>query len=364
MLLSVLIGKVRAKTLTCGDVVSELMRQPTQAIGRKIESHVHMHAMEGFKLSQTKFSGTADQLLAKKGQWEQPTHLFPSNPVNDVGRRVYTGVPPTPHLSNDVLQDGDRLPLLNDFAYRTGLGELPLIETSTSTVRKRVKGGPPLSETYETITQSAAGYQATKGGITKTLIVGIGPDEYFCVPGKPTELGIRVDKTIVAARVAKSPVHTMFPDSESLVLHLTAALGSDAGLVVLEALEALGTGAVDTVGLFSKTAVRSVTDYDPKIPNVMLERSVEVDQTQPRLVTGFYPMTGNVNVSSCAIDHVVVVMGYSACGRLTLKTCYPSKETTLDSIGKDSAPLEDLAETVYSKTFVKVIQASAVTLKW
>src|SRR5215471_8189257 len=64
--------------LTCSEVMQLLMEQPTQPQGRGMESHAHMHTMEGFTPQAAGFGGDAFSLERKQFHYQTPTHLYPA----------------------------------------------------------------------------------------------------------------------------------------------------------------------------------------------------------------------------------------------------------------------------------------------
>ncbi len=336
--------------LTCSEVMQILMNQPTTPQGRRIEAHSHMHVTEGFRLGQQGFSGDAFSLARKKKHWENPTHLYPQGSDADSGRMVYgPGDSGKSYGYGGVMQDGSRLPSTREYADRTGLPLLPRVDApETFTVFRKQAGGKPIKETYSSMGEvnalNAANYICEKGGAIRCT---------------------RVPGAMLLPQVKESPAHTLFPDSESQVMHLTAALRSDAGIYMLHHLAyTLGAGSPQTVGIFSKTAVRVVAAVDTGVPVRMLERRLEVDQTAARNpATGQYPATGNTITSESGIDHVVVVLGNRADGELNIITCYPSRQTTGDTIETATAADEDIAEPAIG-THIKYKQTRPLRLSW
>jgi hypothetical protein len=80
-------------------------------------------------------------------------------------------------------------------------------------------------------------------------------------------------------------------------------------------------------------------------------------------VTGRYPATGNVLIAKERIDHIVVVLGHRADGELNVITCYPSCNTTADTIVTPTTAQEDIAELEFG-THTKVFQMNHPALKW
>jgi hypothetical protein len=334
--------------LTCSQIMLLLMVQPTAPVDRAVQSHAHMHVNEGFKLKTDGFGGDAFSMERKKQHWENPTHLLPSSPETDKGRIAYGPTQSGKSFGyGGVMQDATRLPPTREFHDRTGLPKLPQVrDADTYTVFRKRPGQAPAQETYASMADVAGFTEANY--IFKTGSIQV----------KVNKGGIRFPE------VAPSPVHTMFPDSESQVMHLAASLLSPCGIYVLDKLKDLTAGSDQTMAIFSKSAVFSVIAADTKVPSVMVERSLEVDQSQVRRADGRYPTTGNVNTSNTAIDHVVTILAHGLNGDLVVRTCYPCKQTTGDTIGYASDPDEDVAETLFGVTREKKPVVKTIKLDW
>jgi len=343
--LSTLSGK-----LTCSQVMQLLMDQPTKPNARGIESHAHMHTTEGFKVQAVGFGGDAYALDRKQTHYGSPTHLYPEGSTiggvsPDYGRMVGSGI--TGSTYTGVYQDADRLPPTGEYAHRTGLPELPKLTGPVKyVVFRKVLKSKPIAEIKNSM-------------IEVNLLTEA---EYLFKNGK---IVFREEAPeVLAPYVKASPAHTMFPDAESTVMHLTAALLCNAGRTVIHHLTTLPAGGPTTVGIFSKSAVRAVTAADVRVPNQMIERRLEVDTGQPRdRATGFFPSTGKVLTDQSGIDHVVVILGKRLTGDLNVLTCYPSKVTTHASIGTATKDNEDIAELrLGSHTIVR--QDTLIKLTW
>jgi hypothetical protein len=335
--------------LTCSEVMQILMDQPTQPQDRKIESHAHMHTMEGFKPRATGFSGDAFSLERKQFHYENPTHLYPAG--TDVGGRGedfgrWVGSPSDSYKG--TFQDPDRLPPTREYADRTGLPELPKLTGPVKyRVFRKVPRGRPIPEEKNTMAEvnllTSDQYDFDRNGKIK------------CV---------EVPAQVFAPMVKASPAHSMFTDSESMVMHLTAALLSNAGRTVIHHLTSLPAGGPTTVGIFSKSAVRAVNAADTSVHNKMIERRLEVDTTAARDgTTGRYPSSGKVLTATSDIDHIEVILGKRLSGDLNVITCYPSKATTAATIGTGTAADEDIAELALGK-HTKVKQVTPIKLTW
>ena len=334
--------------LTCSEVMQLLMEQPTKPDGRKMESHAHMHTMEGFTPQAVGFGGDASSLERKQLHYQTPTHLYPAGADiagrgPDFGRWLGQPRPSYGWVSQDI----NRLPPTREFADRTGLPELPrLTGPIRYKVLRRVQNAAPLEEIKDSMAEVNALQKA----------------DYVCKGGN---IVVReVPAEVQAPLVKKSPAHSMFTDSESMVMHLTAALLSNAGKIVVHHLATLPAGGPTTVGIFSKSAVKAVNDADSTVTNKMIERKLEVNTTAVRnRQTGFYPATGNILTATADIDHVEVILGKAQSGDLNVVTCYPSKITTAAAIGTATTNDEDIAELNIGQ-HRKVKQQNPIRLRW
>lgn len=336
MKMSHLVEKVFSRRLTCSEVMGILMDQPT----RTAESHAHMHMTEGFRPSAHGFGGDAFSYARRRTHWENPTHLYPAvAPEYRHSRYVYP-TPTSPRAYNHYhgsWQDPDRLAPDRAYVSRTGLPALPALSNTTYTVYQFT--APNAAPTAVQVPSLAA---------AQALPVGRGVGQYAPTSGRDPSIRVQVRVTQTAPPVTASPAHTMFPDGESLVMHLTAALLCDAGRAVLRHLFwNLSPGHVGTVAIFSNTAVEAVNAADVAVPSTMLERTLDVNQAAARdPITGFYPSLGTVTTQTFAIDHVVTILGYRATGELNVVSCYPSRVNTMAAIGTNTGRDEDIAEYV------------------
>lgn len=350
MKLSEIMYKAYNGSLTCSEVVSILMDQPT-ADGM---SHAHMHMIEGFKLDPDAFK--TDKVKDWKRQhWEGDSHLFPRD-KNLEGRVVFDSSKDLGRLELEnpyhVFQDADRLPVDGSYAHRTGLDELPKVVRKTYDVFQFVAPKQkPQVQTYTDLDE------------VKKLTVGREVGEYQSKSQTDNAIKYIEREELLLPKVARSPAHSLFPDSASMVMYLTAALLSTAGKKVLNYL--FWKAEPDkTVGIFSKTAVRAVARVDKSRPPSMYLRTLVVDTTKPRdPTTGRYPATGEIKIDVKTIDHVVVVLGRRSTGELNVTTCYPSAATTEDTIRTKTSSQEDIAEPVLN-THNKVLQLIDPVLKW
>jgi hypothetical protein len=353
--------KVFSKTLNCSQVLDLLMNQPTA----DERSHAHLHTCDGFRLDPSKitvnvFGMPIDQVrLQKQKQWEYDSHLFPTatNPLSTYQTAAYGGLDLNTRKSQ-VMLDQSRIAQSNQYNERTGLAAIPALPAQYGTrhyVKKLAPGG--------------------KGKPTDEDIPGplppatLNPAEYVCQPPGQIKVFQGRGPQIAPALplVPAKSTHTMFEDSESMVMHLTAALLSDAGLAVLATLKKNGHNSGKTVGIFSKTAVLAVSRHFQNVaakktaaytPAKTLDRKSDTDVANPRMLTGTFTK------SEKGIDHIVVVLACSLSNDLVVVTCYPSPVSTNATIGTPTRDGEDIAEHEFGKHTKMPKQVSLPVLSW
>ncbi|MGJ5819565.1 hypothetical protein [Paludibaculum fermentans] len=353
--------KVLSKTLKCSQVLDLMMNQPTA----DETSHAHLHTCDGFRLDPAKITVNVlgmpiDQLRQQKErEWAYDTHLFPAgnNPLTRYQADAYGALDLNTRKSQ-VMLDGSRIAGLNQYNERTGLGELARVDAVHGT-RYYVKRLAPGNK-GKPIDVDIAGPAATGG---------LNPVDYVCQPPGVIKVFQGRGPEIAAAlpMVPAKSTHTMFEDSESMVMHLTAALLSDAGLAVLETLKRRGNDGGKTVGVFSKTAVMAVARHFQNVaqqkvtaynPAQTLDRKSDTDALNPRQLTGTFTRTTR------NIDHVVLVMACSLLNDLVVVTCYPSPATTQATIGTATRDGEDIAEHKFGEHKKMPRQVSLPSLVW
>jgi hypothetical protein len=352
--------KVFSKTLNCSQVLELLMNQPTA----DETSHAHLHTCDGFRLDPSKitvnvFGMPVDQLKQEKQkQWEYDSHLFPAqkSPLTTYAAGAYGGLDVNTR-KGQVMLDKSRIAQSNQYNERTGLAAIPAVPAQHGT-RYYVKKLP-----------------AGKGKPTDVDIPGpvapatFNPAEYVCQPPGQIKVfqGQGPQIALGLPLVPAKSTHTMFEDSESMVMHLTAALLSDAGLAVLATLKKNGHNSGKTVGIFSKTAVLAVSRQfqsvaakksSPYTPAKTLDRKSDTDAINPRTLTGTFTK------SDKGIDHIVVVLACSLSNDLVVVTCYPSPVSTNATIGTPTRDGEDIAEHEFGKHTKMPKQVSLPSLSW
>ena len=360
---STLLFKAKNGTLTCSEVLEMLMSQPTH----DETSHAHLHTLDRFQHDEKKWAANYANMTwyyqdrvspelhikRKRNQWDPAAHLFPRGLQNnitysdDANCREFAAFKPT-----GVLMDARRLANSSSYNHRTGLPEIP----AQPEVRK---------ELHFVLEFPPSGKGApTKVKIGDPALAATSPyndEEKYVQHGKN---GARVTKGSLVDQAAVPmipavPPHSMFPDSESMVLHLTAALLSDAGINILGTLDKMAPGGGLTLGIFSKTAVKSVRALanSDKAPE-MIERTADVAPGSRK------DYTGKFTAQSKVIDHVVVVLSLAANSSVIVATCYPSNLTTAQTIKTATAPDEDVEEHIFG-THNKTTQLGSMPkLSW
>ena len=339
--------KAKAGTLTCSKVLEIMMAQPTH----DETSHAQMHLLDSFQWNPLTWKthymkqtpayqaqvSEADHALRKQTEWAPAAHLTPK-----IAQKLptYSGTPGGPGLHMDEA----RLAQSDKYDRRTGHGELPGIAEKSGQRLVVLKKNP-------------AGKGAPqKEEIASADIVNANPARYavdatYVQDTKTGTAKIMTEKVVFAKAIPiepARPAHSMFPDSESMVLHLTAALLSDAGLGVLTGLDGASPGGGETYCIYSKTAAKVVRGLKNagKAPE-MLMRTKDTDMVDKRIELASHSEIAR------NIDHVVVVLRKHADGSLLIVTAYPSDVPTSATIGLVTGPDEDVEEltrSVYKKT--------------
>ena len=171
-------------------------------------------------------------------------------------------------------------------------------------------------------------------------------------------------RVVVAAKVPRVPAttaHTMFEDSESMVMHLTAALLSTAGQEVLKTLSQRQLGDTNSVGIFSKTAVRAVAAKIASVAPMAAPTKMDflvADSDASRKTKGTF------SSQKRNLDHVVVVLASSTKAELVVMTCFPTDVTTGTSIGYPTTADQDVAEHTFGQHTPIAVSDPLPTLKW
>lgn len=337
--------KAQGGTLTCSEVLDLLMNQPTH----DETSHAQLHLLDDFQWdplawktqyarqepSYQKSVSEADHIKKKQAQWNPAAHLTPKGSQQ---LPTHSGKPGGPGLH----MDESRLAQSDKYNRRTGHGELGAVPEKTGkrfVVLQLPTGGKgkPVDVEIPDVTQATkAPYNDAKAYVQDKQTGG----------AKVMERTVILEKAIPIEPAR--PPHSMFADSESMVLHLTAALLSEAGVSVLGAVNGATAGAGDTFCIYSKTAAKEVRALknSGKAPEMVM-RTMDTDAVDKRKELGSHSEVAKT------IDHVVVVLRKAADGDLLVVTAYPSDAPTSQTMQYATAPGEDVEEhgrAVYKKT--------------
>lgn len=355
-----IIKKVRNKTLTCSEVAELLADQPT-ADGI---SHAHMHMADGFRIDPYKIIENHTLGLdqenrgEKKRDWgRDDAHLFPA------GLSKLQQYDPTNMAlmsRGKVYMDPARQATDNSYNLRTNLPEIP---ATAAVVR--------VDQNYYVLRYPDGG----RGRPTKIRVSGpedapipIDDRSHYVMDGGVRKIVVENNRVVTAPatpRIPATSAHSMFEDSESMVMHLTAALKSDAGREVLRTLVQRGAGDKRTVGIFSKTAILAVNSKfttvatsmgNAPVPSQMISRVA--DSAPDRSPTGTFKTT------KVPFDHIVLVLAASPDFDLVVVTCFPTDVTTGASIGCPTSADQDVAEHTFGTHTVMTVTNPLPTLTW
>lgn len=346
--------KARAGTLTCSEVLDIMMNQAT--VDEK--SHAQLHLLENFQWNPTvwkthyarqtadyrKGTSESDHINRKQNEWAPAGHLTPKASQSVP---TYSGKP----TGQGLHMDESRLAASEKYNSRTGHDELPKIEEKTgkSLVVLRLpengKGKPTDEKIQNPADAKEAPYKDPKKYVQDKSTGG----------AKVMERSVVLQKALPVENAR--PPHSMFPDSESMTLHLTAAFLSDAGIAVLDAVNAATAGLGETFGIHSRTAAAEVRKLkNSGVTPEMVLRTRDTDAIDKRKELPTHSQAAKT------IDHVVVILRKGADGNLHLVTAYPS-DVPSDAT-KTAAPNEDVEE-LGNKLFKKTAQVKTMPkLTW
>jgi len=382
-----LVAKNIADTLTCSEVAEILADQQNTS-----DSHLHMHMRDGFA-TYSKLLFVADTDGARHHYEE--AHMTSPERVKNIGKVPVLAPgakPPKTQFALDPKRMARAEPgpsQRSKYDYRSNRPEVPEVpETGVLVphVQRRQPQAAPIDVCIsdELSPIPVTGAQGRDPGQRNQIVANRGRASFNTtkpgpfVPVAPQDLPkvkyIYVQQQAHVPRLKGSEKHTMFEDSESMILHLAAALRSTAALHMLNLLLDKKLNDNGTVGLFSKTAVWQVQEHVRRVgkkqkkafaePKVV-ERVTDPDLTKQRTPAEPNPVLDTFTYSNKAIDHIVLVMGRRADGQLNFVTLYPSSDSTQQTIGTTNAPDLDIEEPVFGgpKTAVKM-EKTYTPLKW
>jgi hypothetical protein len=351
---------VRRQSLTCSEVIELLASQPT-ANGT---SHAHMHMCDGFRIDPARIIENHSLLSDPENRGErrrdwnrQEAHLFP--PAQSKLER-FDPARMSGMNKGRVYMDRSRQATDDTYISRTNLPEIPGVPEQVNLIPR-----------YYVLRQPDTGRgKPAKIRVNSELDAPVpsGDTSLYVMDGMDRKVVREFERQVVAARVPRVPAttaHTMFEDSESMVMHLTAALKSDAGREVLKTLVLRGAGHSGTVGMFSKTAVQAVAAKIANVANAtgraaaptkMDFRAADADANRNPV--------GTFTSHKRDFDHVVVVLAASPTFELVVVTCFPTDATTGASIGCPTGPNQDVAEHTFGQHTVVNVTNPLPTLTW
>ena len=357
MKLAYVLESLKKGQFTCSEGAQLLAEQPT--LGE--ESHAHMHSLDPFKVDVSKIKPEAfkapstvlfNSLVQERKQfWENPElHLHPeaSHPhKSQVFDPSFTSTTFKPY---EFYVDKTRL-AVNDTYLKRGMSDI---------AEKK-----ELSFTQKIVYQK----QGEKKPTSSDFKLASKTDKPTLPEGAKLVKALEVKETEVKIHPAFMAMdkHSMFEDSEVLVMATTAVILSDAGLLALSELKTRAVG--NYIAVFSASGVKAVESSFLKnkaiAPLKQVERSpasVKVDTTgkQPQVVT-----TG-AQYDKVDMKRVVLVVKKDAKGELIIVTCYPSQKTpAVIPPTPPPTPDDDVLELDKSTNDVRIVkQVGAIELKW
>ena len=362
-LASVLI-EAKNKQFNCSKGAELLADQPT----KDEESHAHIHSLdpfkvdvgkikpEGFKAPSRPVFATANPAFTslvqeRKKFWENPElHLHPEASHPHKSQLYDDSSAPSGFKVYEFYLDRTRL-AVNDTYLKRGMAEI--------------------AEQQKVTYSQQLIYTEAGGKKSSTVFPLTGKTDKAVLPTGATlvkDLGVKETVTKIHPNYLAMEKHTMFEDSEVLVMATTGALLSDAGLLALSELETRPEG--HYVAVFSASAVKAVDatfkKHKPLEPSLKLversPQSVKVDTSdkQPKVVTE------GARYDKVEMKRVVLVMKKNALSDLVVVTCYPSQNhPAVKPPTPPPAPEDDVIELDKATATYRVLkQVGAIELKW
>ncbi len=360
MKLSEILKELKANTFTCSTGAQLLAEQPT----KDEVSHAHMHSLDPFNVDIAKIKPASFQApstldvtplaLERQRFWQNPElHLNPKG-AHPHQSQVFDPATKAPSTFKpyEFYVDETRL-ASNDTYLKRGMAEIA--EQSVTTYSQKLiyvpsKGAKPTSADFPVAGKTDTAAVPTGGTLTKALPV-------------------QAKVTKIHPTYQKMEAHSMFEDSEVLVMSTSAAILSDAGLLMLTELHSKPVGTY--LAVFSASAVKAVDAAFKKTtgaaPLRMVERtpaSVSVNTTgpQPKLETA------GATYARTDMKRVVLVVKKDASDDLIIVTCYPSQSDPVLPVTMPPTPPptadDDVVEIEKGTKFQVVKQKTAIDLKW
>lgn len=350
---------LKANSFTCSTGAQLLAEQPTA----DEVSHAHIHSLDPFHVDVAKIkpdtfkapSGIDAGALAatRKTFWENPeVHLSPkgSNPFDSAIFDPSVKTDPTTFKPYEFYVDQTKL-ATNDTYLKRGMTEIAE-KTETKYSQKLVykeAGAPkPTSKDFALASKTDKAVLPTGATLVKDLGV--------------KETTVRIHPTFQAMEA-----HSMFEDSEVLVMSTTAVLLSDAGLVALTELE--GKAAGTYIAIFSASAVTAIETAFAKNKATAPLRMVERSPTAVTVnTTGSLPKVETTGATYKKVDmkRVVLVVKKDTTDDLIIVTCYPSQQQpTVPATIPPPTATDDVVELDKTTQAFKIVkQTKQIDLTW
>lgn len=360
MKLADILKELKSNSFTCSSGAQLLAEQPT----RDEVSHAHIHSLDAFSVDVGKIKPASFQApstvdvtalkSAKKDFWENPeVHLQPE------GSGAHTSTvfdPATKDVASfkpyEFYVDKTKL-ASNDTYLKRGMTEIAEKTQTTFThklVFKPSGATKPISQDFPVTSKTDKASVPTGGALVK-------------------DVGVVEKTTKIHPTFQAMEAHSMFEDSEVLVMATTAVILSDAGLVALTELDKKAAGSY--IAVFSASAVAGVDDTFKKkstgAPLKMVERSpasVKVNTTGAPTVE-----TKGATYKKVDMKRAVLVIKKDVAGDLIIVTCYPSQQhpTVPPTLPPTPPPAaaDDVVELDKSAADYRIVkQATPIVLKW
>lgn len=353
-------------------------------------SHAHMHLRDGFAVGKIPAFVLNNDL--SRNHYEE-AHMTTAARVQPVVVPMWDGVgnPPSNCFHLDVRRSA--LPAPNStrskYDLRSAQAEVPgitpitrldpVMTRSDAITKKNVTGLAPDLPSFMVVDEDVGDIPSRVKTLNGRFSVAAPtqPNGDWKRVSKGGEAKVSYVANVIrqkVTRIAGSEKHTMFEDSESMAMHLCAALRSSAGRSALALLRSKPLGDPGTVGVFSKTAVDQVDRFinDPKkklkVPHpkpLVIERVTDMRAGAVRTAGNPNPVADTFQYQKKDIDHIVMVLGKRADGSLNVVTIFPSPDTTQATMQVDNSGQVDLVEPVFMKgtTAIRMDQVS-MNLSW
>ncbi len=355
MKLSEVLAAVKGGNFTCSSGAQLLSEQPTA----DEVSHAHIHALDPFQVDVSKIKPDSFKapstvqvstlLDGRKKFWENPElHLNPAD-GHPHSSQIYNPSSPPKFEPYEFYLDQSKL-ATNDTYLKRGMDTVPekTVTTYSQMMVYQEPGKPkPTSSSFPLTSKTDVPVLPTGAVLKKAL-------------------DVKETVTKIHPTYLKMEAHSMFEDSEVLVMATTGVILSDAGLLALTELESRAEGSY--IAVFSATAVKAVDDAfiknKAKAPLQMVERSpgstsVNTTGKQPKLET-----SGAVYKKVSMVRTVLVIKKDK--GDLIIVTCYPSQShPALPPPNPPPTATDDVVELDKSAAVFRVIkQSKLIELKW